>query len=84
LRLFSTLTDAELRESIQALAQRLFAKTAVQPGYSKELVEKIQELANLRLTSAATHSPDGAGTLRLNLKLRSNSASLLLLERAGK
>jgi hypothetical protein len=84
LRLFSTLTDPKLRESIQAVAQRLFTKTAAaQPGYPQDTIARIQELANLQTSRVVDHSPGADGILRLNLNLRSNSACFLLIEPVG-
>jgi hypothetical protein len=80
LKMFSTLADAELRAAVQALAQRVFIKSAAaQPGYSKETVEKIEKLAELQPSVPANRMTDDEGAIRIDLELSSNGVSLLVL-----
>jgi hypothetical protein len=84
LRMLAKATDADLRTAAQAIAQRVFAKTAAaQPGYPPEAIEEIQKLAMLGATGAENAKSDAEGTLRLSVELGGNAASLWTLTPAA-
>jgi hypothetical protein len=81
LQMFSSLTDKELREAVQAAVQRLFVSTAgAQPGYAPEAMQQMEVLA--RLSAEARLDEPEEKSPRLNLKLLSNGASFVILEPA--
>lgn len=83
LQMLPKVTDPELRAAAQATMRGVFEGAArSQPGYAQSAVDDIVTRAALRATAGETLTPAANGSLRLSLKLLSNSAVFVILKPA--